>query len=313
MKFNYIEHFFNKEPEKLTLSDLKEYFSSPQIESSTLEFKSGEIDVNDIFKEIAAFLNTEGGLLIIGAPRESKIQEGKHLIKVCHGEVTFSNTIRSKEWLSQKIFSNITPSPTEIFIKQISDKEGNIFILDIPQSFNPPHQSNADGKYYIRIDTEAKPAPHGLVQALFDKRRKPEISARLDLKQTNVNVDSIGISLHNNSVIPADKVNFIIDIYNIESVLGVLNFEKLRDPALGLKFTCSGKSDQILARIISIGFNFDVRHLKKKYIIAVVYWSKETDTDCTYFSIDPIERSVEPNNWFAQGAQLVDRVSELYQ
>lgn len=69
--------------------DIKDFFSTRQEESSTLEFKSGEVDVTDIFKEITAFLNTEGGLLIIGAPREVKEVIGKKTVVYCQGEPIF--------------------------------------------------------------------------------------------------------------------------------------------------------------------------------------------------------------------------------
>ena len=167
MKKSFITQFFDKNPDELTVSDIQNYFNDRQEESPTLEFKSGDAEINDVFKEVAAFLNTEGGLLIIGSPRETRETIGKRVINFCQGEVTYSKFV-SKDWLHQKLFSNITPSPTEIYIKEIVTEKGNIFILDIPQSTNPPHQSTADGRYYIRLENESKPAPHGLIQALFD-------------------------------------------------------------------------------------------------------------------------------------------------
>jgi hypothetical protein len=61
---NYIENIFNKKKDELTLDNLKEFFSPPQEETSVLEFKSGGVEIIDIYKEVAAFLNTEGGLLV---------------------------------------------------------------------------------------------------------------------------------------------------------------------------------------------------------------------------------------------------------
>ncbi|NRT16932.1 putative HTH transcriptional regulator, partial [Flavobacterium sp. 28A] len=98
MNSDYIEKIFGKSRNEVTLNDIKEYFSTEQEESSVIEFKSGEVEINDIFKEITAFLNTEGGLLVIGTPRETKKIIGKNnTIKVCEGELTYSN-FKNKDW-----------------------------------------------------------------------------------------------------------------------------------------------------------------------------------------------------------------------
>ena len=308
----FIKQFFNKEPADLTIADIREYFKTPQVESSTIEFKSGEVDIIDVFKEVAAFLNTEGGLVFIGAPRETKMKIENRSINCCQGEITYSKFI-SKDWLNQKIFSNISPSPTNIFIKEISTKGGNLFILDVPQSSNPPHQSNADGRYYIRIDTEAKPAPHGLVKALFDKRRKPELYSRLDYKKNDSKNDSIRISLRNNSNIPADKVSFLIELFNVSAPDETLSFTEYMDEEFGRKLSYSNNAGQVLARIIAIGIpEFKVRHFNKKYIITVMYWSRETDFDCTIYIIDPTIKSVEVKNWLDEGVNLSEEIRQLY-
>lgn len=275
-----------------------------------LEFKSGDVEINDIFKEVAAFLNTEGGLLIIGSPRESRETSGKRTINYCHGEVTYSK-FASKDWLYQKLFSNITPSPTEISIKEIVTEKGNIFILDIPQSINPPHQSNADGRYYIRIENEAKPAPHGLIQALFDKRRKPKIFAKIKRLQINKSTDSLVVSLHNDSNVPADKLSYIIDVHNIQNTDDKVKFREIMDEEFGRKFSFSEGTDQVLASVISFGVNFQVTHYMEKYLVAVNYWSKDTDFDCTYFIIDPIDNSIISNNWCDEDLSLVEAIKTL--
>jgi len=64
---------FNKEIYDLEIDDLKAFFSTEQEETSLIEFKSGAVEVDTIYKEVAAFLNTEGGILVIGAPEEKPI------------------------------------------------------------------------------------------------------------------------------------------------------------------------------------------------------------------------------------------------
>jgi len=310
MRKNYITKFFNKPPEDLNIEDLKYYFSIRQEENSTLEFKSGEVEIDDLYKEVTAFLNTEGGMIIIGSPRESKDKNGKRTVCYCQGELTFSKFI-SKDWLNQKLFSNITPSPTDIYIKEFTTEQGNAFIIDVPQSMYPPHQSNCDGRYYIRIDNEAKPAPHGLVQALFDKRKKPKLRVQIKKNVLDELNDKITFSIHNDSEIPADKVSFIVDVYNVDSIYGHSGFNEMEDGPLNKKFYYSNNSKSVLVRVIQIGENFKLRHFEKAYVISINYWSKETDFDCTYFIIDPVLGTVNSYNWLDEEANFSNTLDEL--
>jgi len=249
-------------------------------------------------------------MIIVGSPRETKDRKGKRVVCYCQGELTFSKFI-SKDWLNQKLFSNITPSPTGIYIKEFTTEQGNIFIIDVPQSMYPPHQSNCDGRYYIRIDNEAKPAPHGLVQALFDKRRKPKLSARIKKTELDDMNDEIIFSIHNESEIPADKVAFIVDIYNIESVNGNSRFREMEDGPLKKKYTCSDSSNQVLVSVIQIGSSFKLKHFGQSYLISVSYWCKETDFDCTYFIIDPINDTISSHYWLDEGENLTETIERL--
>jgi predicted HTH transcriptional regulator len=134
---NYLQSFFNKPIEQISLVDVVQFFSTEQEETASLEFKTGEIEIIDLYKEIAAFLNTEGGLIIIGSPREQKKYSGKIAKRICIGDITYSN-FNSKDWLFQKIQSNITPSPLGVIIKQFSTEKGCVFLIEVPQSDSPP-------------------------------------------------------------------------------------------------------------------------------------------------------------------------------
>jgi predicted HTH transcriptional regulator len=71
----------------LKAEDLRRYFSEPKEESDKLEFKSfpliaGKHDHSGerekaVLRTICAFLNTEGGILIWGAPKMQKKVGGK--------------------------------------------------------------------------------------------------------------------------------------------------------------------------------------------------------------------------------------------
>lgn len=310
MNSNYIEKIFGKSRNEVTINHIKDFFSTQQEESSVIEFKSGEVEINDIFKEITAFLNTEGGLLIIGAPRETKKTIGKNnIIKICEGDLTYSN-FKNKDWLYQKIASNIVPTPTDLKIEEYLTDEGNVFLIDIPQSLNPPHQCSADGKYYLRLERDAKPAPHGIIQALFDKRRVPSLSADIEIEQIGHSTDKILLRIKNESNIPADKVSFIIDIYNVKNIESAYQFELFEDP-LGDKFSMSNHSKQVLVQIISLPIKFKVKHFRKDYLIFVAFWCRDLDFDFKYFTYSPFEKKIVTEATFKNGKLLLDELNRI--
>lgn len=309
MNSNYIEKIFGKNRNEITIDDLKEYFSTPQEESSVIEFKSGEVEIDSIFKEITAFLNTEGGLLIIGAPRETKITIGKNGIKICKGDLTYSN-FKNKDWLYQKIASNIVPAPTDLKIEEYLTEDGNVFLIDIPQSLNPPHQCSSDGKYYLRLERDAKPAPHGIVQALFNKRRVPSLTAEINIEQIDQNSDKILVCIKNESHIPADKVSFIIDIYNVNKVESANMFELIRDP-LGNKFSMADHAKQVLVQVINLPIRFNIQHFSKDYLIFIAFWCRDSDFDFKYFTYSPSEKEIVTEATFKKGKLLLDELNRI--
>lgn len=306
---NYILNIFNKDRDEIALEDIKSFFSTPQEETSVLEFKSGNVEIIDVYKEITAFLNTEGGLLIIGSPRERREKLNKNEITICEGDLTYSN-FRNKDWIYQKIASNITPIPTDLKIVEFITEEGGVFLIDVPQSSIPPHQSSADGKYYIRLEREAKPAPHGIVQALFDKRRKPKLIADISISDKDSTSDEIEVRIRNESVIPADKVAFIIDIYNVEQVVSDYKF-RFFDDSLGKKYSMSNKSDQVLVQVISIPINVHIRHKNSEYVVMVGYWCKDLDFEYTFFTYCPKQKKIITEGSFESGFLFTEELERI--
>ncbi|WP_294963588.1 ATP-binding protein [uncultured Flavobacterium sp.] len=311
MNSDYIEKIFGKNRHDVEIDDLEEYFSDEQEESSIVEFKSGEVEINDIFKEITAFLNTEGGLLIIGAPRERKKTVGKNVIKICQGELTYSN-FKNKDWLYQKIASNIVPAPTDLKIEEYLTEKGNVFLIDIAQSMNPPHQCCSDGKYYLRLERDAKPAPHGIVQALFNKRRVPSLNANIIVKKIDDYADRIFVEITNKSHIPADRVAVLIDVYNVLNVDSDHGFNLIKD-TLGNKFSVTHHTDQILVQIIHFGVKFDVHHSGKDYLIFVGFWCKDADFDSKFFTYSPSEKKIVTEANYKNGTLLIDELRRIYE
>ncbi|MGA1978909.1 MAG: ATP-binding protein [Bacteroidales bacterium] len=290
---SYVKKIFNKDILDLNISDLRSFFELEQEETSVLEFKSGDVEIIDLYKEITAFLNTEGGLLIIGTPQEKKQIIGDNIKTVCFGELTYSK-FRNKDWLYQKISSNIVPAPSGLKIFEYIDVAGSIFVIDIPQSDIPPHQCSSDGRYYIRLEREAKPAPHGLVQALFQKRRAPKLDAKIRINKINTNVDELHISLYNRSRIPADKLSCIIDIYNTNGIETKAKLDVIGtiDELLGQKFSVIINATQVLVQVLSFPIDLIVTHRLEEYIIAANFWCIDADFDFKFWTYDPINQKI---------------------
>ena len=75
--------YFGKSLRELIYTDIEDYFRQPREETTTIEFKSYnkqhgtvESSLEGIVKGICAFLNSEGGLLIWGAPN-GEMQKGR--------------------------------------------------------------------------------------------------------------------------------------------------------------------------------------------------------------------------------------------
>ncbi|MCU4188911.1 ATP-binding protein [Flavobacterium sp. HXWNR29] len=308
MNDGFIESIFGKSRFDINIEDIIEFFSEPQEESSILEFKSGDVEINDLFKEVAAFLNTEGGLLIVGAPRETNKIVGKTTTKVCQGDITYSS-FKNKDWLYQKLASNIVPSPVNLRIEEFILEKGNVFLIDIPQSNTPPHQSGADGKYYIRLERDAKPAPHGIIQALFNKRKLPLLSADITINKLDDYKSDIVVSIRNQSNVPAEKVSFLVDVYNIKFIESLHNFEFIKD-SLGDKYSVSNHSNQILVSVINIPIRFKVTHLKKDFLIFIGYWCRDLDFEFQYFTFSP-ENETMINGSRLEGPLLLDELKRI--
>lgn len=189
--------------------ELKKFFASEQEESSQIEFKRGDSDLYNIYKEICAFANTDGGILIYGAPNEKTDNSKVPKRKYCIGELILSNSNKSEDALLSAISSNISPSPPSIEIKRINFNRGAAFILYVPKSNIKPHQFN--GAYYIRVNTMSTPAAHGLVESMF--RQRQDIELELDLRffkrfllGANNEFYTLKISISNKSKYPARNV-----------------------------------------------------------------------------------------------------------
>jgi hypothetical protein len=181
---SYAQLYFKKDIDRVSTKDIEQYFSIAKLESDKIEFKSDHGNEkphekeNNILKSICAFLNSEGGLIIWGAPKGQPDPYNKKN-KLFFGNLTPMETDYIKDSFINVVTNKITPSPNGIRIQQLKKDSCFIYLIEVEKSQYSPHQLN--NTYYMRLDGQSIPAPHHYIEALFKKISFPvlESSARV--------------------------------------------------------------------------------------------------------------------------------------
>jgi len=168
-----------------TISHIQKYIDTNTEESIYLEFKSGDslrkddTGKKEIAKDVSAFANSDGGVLIYG------IREEKN---AAHSLSPVNDTLYTKEWLEQIINNNIKRRIDGVIIDPIRlETGGAIYVVRIPKSPLRPHQTNAY-RYYKRFNFQAidmeehevresylnPREPHVIVESIYEKAARVE-------------------------------------------------------------------------------------------------------------------------------------------
>ena len=173
----YSEFYFGKDIAALTYDDIEKYFETEQVESDKIEFKSYKPGGNANQKEdaiiecICGMLNSEGGLIIWGAPGGINLSGNKE--KIFKGALCPVEQLYEKDAFVSKITNKITPSPRGIKFQRLENNGKYTYVFDIEKSMYSPHQF---GSYYpMRIDGQTRPAPHHYIEALFHQITYPKL------------------------------------------------------------------------------------------------------------------------------------------
>lgn len=182
--------YFGKSLEELGYQDIVNFFVDAKEESTRIEFKAfsrryGNFNDNldGVIRGICAFLNSEGGILIWGAP--VGVQLPGQSAKIFQGTLSPLEELKDKDWLISKISDLITPLPIGINVKVLQNGSDVVYIFEIQPSNYSPHQFK--NTYLARLDGQTKPAPHYLIEALFKKIRYPNIEGFIKLERVSNN------------------------------------------------------------------------------------------------------------------------------
>ncbi|MCC7303482.1 MAG: ATP-binding protein [Bacteroidia bacterium] len=160
---------FNKQ--EITSKDLDNLIRDKVEESLHLDYKaSGSLQNTDakkkeIAKDVSAFANSDGGIIIYGITEENHVPISYSFID--GHQIT-------KEWLENVIHSNISKRIEKLSIIPIryeGDISKTIYVIKIPSNSSAPHMAN-DSRYYRRYNFQSVPLEEYEVRNLYFKREK---------------------------------------------------------------------------------------------------------------------------------------------
>lgn len=125
----------------------------------------------EISKDVSAFANSAGGVIIYGIAEDENEP---------HPAIAISpvdSTKFSKEWLEQVINSRIRPHISGLLIHPISLSKSHpgkiVYLVKVPQSFTA-HQAY-DKRYYRRFNFQSVAMEDYEVRSAMNRRRRPMI------------------------------------------------------------------------------------------------------------------------------------------
>jgi hypothetical protein len=203
-----------------TLEKIEQYITDGIEENIHLDYKgSGSISKKgekkkEISKDVSAFANSDGGVIIYGVKEFDDIQKN-HLPEKID---PIDGKEFSKEWLEQVINSTISPKIHNIIITpiQIGDIQDNlvVYVVEIPKS-NTAHQMN-DKRYYRRYNFQSIAMEDWEIKDIINRLTKTQVKLFFEttppksfLKRHLVPSIQIRIWVHNSG----NKVIKYVDCY----------------------------------------------------------------------------------------------------
>lgn len=312
----YSQIFFNKDIYEINENDVINFFQNSPEESSILELKSGETKIESIYQEVCALHNTQGGMLIIGAPRPRKA-DGKEYFD---GELTRSS-FKNKDWVYQKISSYISPAPSGLRIHDVKMSDGKyIQIIDIPKSLHPPHQCLNNGVYYLRFETESRFAPHGLVEAMFNRRQEPTVDFSIsEYRYVATAPTEFEFQILNISDLPVISIAGVVNFYGVNNceIKGQIRTSRNKmltkiDTRYNIKYFSDefNRNNSTIVKGMASYFRYSISISNKPFLISMSVWATNMNLQKIGFLILPnidnwIKFHIE-NNFFTEAKTLID-------
>lgn len=167
-----------KKPWEWEENDLQEHINLRIQENLMLDYKAcGALTKNrnevikDVSKDVSAFANSAGGVIIYGMLEKGNIPTGL--------DDGLDPKYVSREWLEQIINSNIQRRIDGVRIKQIElsgIRSGKVvYVVYIPQSLQAPHQAS-DKRFYKRFEYQSTPMEEYEIRDVSHRLKSPDLN-----------------------------------------------------------------------------------------------------------------------------------------
>ncbi|MEH2249875.1 AlbA family DNA-binding domain-containing protein [Nostoc sp.] len=205
--------------EKIQESFELEYKACGALVDNNGKKRNSDKDKTEISKDVSAFANSAGGIIIYG------VKETDHILTdIDNG---FNPQIITKEWLEQVIYSSIHPRIDGLIINQIHlitrNPDHVIYVVYIPQATTrAPHQA-LDYKYYKRYNFQSEAMKDYEIRDILRRVTSPDLFFAITLNTYDPSVPGVvfkGKSLRITVVegkILSDPIELNITIYNKSS------------------------------------------------------------------------------------------------
>ncbi len=242
-----LEKYFEEERDETMFLEFKS-FTEKSVDGRPQELKNSEKE-KGVIKTIDAFLNSNGGLLIWGAPESAEVKRGKKTVKICKGQLSPVPDFYDRDSFMNKLASLIKPLPQGVRMVPVSVGNGYVYLFDVQESQNKPYQY--DGRYYVRMDTGTSRAEHYMVYAMCRQIKNPELALSFDFgpARASLGTDHISFELS----VKIENITETVNDYDIyvklnispQGSIGVNNCNPANYPDTVL--------DEGIAKILSFG------------------------------------------------------------
>jgi hypothetical protein len=230
----FVDDVFGKSSAEVGVPDLEALIQRRREEDQNLEYKGARVlgSPEQLSKSLSAFLNAEGGLLIVGISQQNPSDEDRLSAKIYPAGLELAEASFTSERVSQSVHSNIRSDVTPVILVQtVRDRDGRgAFLLDVPKGNIPPYQA-ADGKYYRRINSTRSHLRHYEIADFFNRRQSPELVLLVDFHNCSVIGERFKFGMRffvaNRGRASARFPQFSISFSGAEITTGSRNIERL--------------------------------------------------------------------------------------
>ena len=229
-----VEELFGKSADLVLIGDIERLLKGRREECRVLEYKGAQIlsKPDDLSQSISAFLNSSGGLIIIGVREDRQTRNPKGARAKMRYRVEFVGVEYAKERVEQLIFDHLhfssKPDIRIYPVRNPSDPSQALYLIEIPSGDDPPYQAG-DFRYYCRSNFKKQPMLHSEIAECFGRRQSPwlaiscEIVRVLEARQTKrfgkvATIDSpfdLRVYIHNGGKAAAEHAKVIISLEHL--------------------------------------------------------------------------------------------------